>query len=110
MRTRATILIAAFLAAVAFSSAQTIDPSKWLSGSKDTKDTKSSTDVVAGLKEALKIGSGNAVSLTGKTDGYFGNAAIKILMPEKLQSVEKGLRLIGQGDQVDAFVLSMNRA
>ncbi len=110
MHTRAIIFIAAFLAGAALSSAQTIDPSKWLGGSKDTKDTKSNTDVVAGLKEALKIGSGNAVSLTGKTDGYFGNAAIKILMPEKLQTVEKGLRLVGQGDQVDAFVLSMNRA
>ena len=44
------------------------------------------------------------------TDGYFGNAAIKILMPEKLQSVEKGLRALGQGAKIDEFVLSMNRA
>lgn len=106
MRTRVIIIVAAFVMAAAFSSAQ-IDPSKWVGGSKDSKDSK---DIAAGLKEALKIGAGNAVSLTGKTDGYFGNAAIKILMPEKLQTVEKGLRLIGQGEQVDAFVLSMNRA
>jgi hypothetical protein len=64
----------------------------------------------AGLKEALQIGAANAVSLTGQTDGYFQNAAIKILMPKELQSVEKGLRAVGYGPQVDAFVLSMNRA
>jgi len=64
----------------------------------------------SGLKEALKIGTENAVTLTGRTDGYFRNQAIKILMPEKLQTLEKGLRLVGYGSQVDEFVLSMNRA
>ena len=64
----------------------------------------------SGLKEALKIGTENAVTLTGRTDGYFRNQAIKILMPEKLQTLEKGLRLVGYGPQVDEFVLSMNRA
>ena len=108
MRLRSLFIAAAFLAAAA-ASAQTIDPSKWL-GSKDSKDNKSNKDIAAGLKEALQIGSANAVSLTGTTDGYFGNAAIKILMPEQLQSVEKGLRLLGQGEQIDAFVLGMNRA
>lgn len=64
----------------------------------------------SGLKEALKVGTENAVNLTGHTDGYFLNEAIKILMPKKLQSLEKGLRLVGYGPQVDEFVLSMNRA
>lgn len=45
-----------------------------------------------------------------KTDGYFANAAIKILMPEKLRTVERGLRAAGQGAQVDELVLGMNRA
>jgi len=64
----------------------------------------------SGLKEALKIGTENAVGLTGKTDGYFLNQAIKILMPEKLRTLEKGVRAVGYGPQVDEFVLSMNRA
>lgn len=67
-------------------------------------------DLIAGLKEALEIGTDNAVRLTGQSDGYFRNEAIKILMPEKLQTLEKGLRVIGQGDRIDEFVLSMNRA
>jgi hypothetical protein len=64
----------------------------------------------AGLKEALQVATGRTVSLTGRPNGYFSNAAIKILMPEKLRSVEQGLRAIGYGPQVDEFVLSMNRA
>jgi uncharacterized protein DUF4197 len=63
-----------------------------------------------GLKEALKVGTENAVNLTGRVDGYFANQAIKILMPERLKSLEQGLRLIGQGDRVDELVLGMNRA
>ena len=64
----------------------------------------------AGLKEALQVATEKSVSLTGRPNGYFSNAAIKILMPEKLQTVEKGLRMVGYGPQVDEFVLSMNRA
>lgn len=66
--------------------------------------------IVAGLKEALQIGTANAVLLTGKPDGFFGNPAIKILLPEKLRTLEKGLRIAGMGGKVDEFELSMNRA
>jgi hypothetical protein len=70
----------------------------------------SDAKIGSGLKEALKVGTENTVKLTGRTDGYFMDQAIKILMPEKLQTLEKGLRLVGYGPQVDEFVLSMNRA
>jgi hypothetical protein len=70
----------------------------------------SDSKVASGLKEALKIGAENAVKVTGKTDGYFMNEAIKIVMPSNLRSLEKGLRAIGYGPKVDDFVLSMNRS
>ena len=70
----------------------------------------SDVKIGSGLKEALQVGTENTVKLTGKTDGYFMNQAIKILMPEKLRSLEKGVRAVGYGPQVDEFVLSMNRA
>ena len=70
----------------------------------------SDTKIGDGLKQALQVGTEKAVGLTGKTDGYFANAAIKILMPERLHTVEQGLRAVGQGRQLDEFVLSMNRA
>jgi len=74
------------------------------------KSGLSDVKIGSGLKEALKIGTQNAVNLTGRLDGYFVNQAIKILMPEKLQTMEKGLRAVGLGPQVDEFILSMNRA
>lgn len=70
----------------------------------------SDAKIGAGLKEALQVATEKTVSLTGKTDGYFANQAIKILMPEKLRSFESGLRAVGYGGQIDELVLSMNRA
>jgi len=70
----------------------------------------SDVKIGSGLREALKIGTENTVNLTGKTDGYFLNQVIKILMPERLRTLEKGLRAVGYGPQVDEFILSMNRA
>ncbi len=74
------------------------------------KSSLSDAKIGSGLKEALKVGTESAVNLTGKKDGFFLNQAIKILMPEKLRTFEKGLRAVGYGPQVDEFVLSMNRA
>lgn len=48
--------------------------------------------------------------LVGRPGGYFNNAAIKILLPEQMQPVAKGLRAIGLGHQIDNFELSMNQA
>jgi hypothetical protein len=70
----------------------------------------SDNKIIAGLKEALEIGTGNAVNFTGRLDGFFKNAVIKILMPPKLRTVEKTLRTLGQNALVDEFVMSMNRA
>ena len=62
------------------------------------------------LKQALQVGTENAVKLTGKPDGYFRNEAIKILLPERIKRLEQPLRLVGYGPQVDELVLGMNRA
>jgi hypothetical protein len=70
----------------------------------------SNTDIASGLKEALKIGAQNASGRLSATDGFFKNAAIKILLPPEAQQVEKTLRSIGLGSIVDKAVLSMNRA
>ena len=70
----------------------------------------SDAKIGAGLKEALQVATEKTVGLTGKTDGYFSNQAIKILMPEKLRNFESGLRAVGFGGQVDELVLGMNRA
>ena len=79
-------------------------------GSSQTPGSLGDVKIGQGLKEALKVGTENAVKLTGRTDGYFANQAIKILLPERLKSLESGLRLVGYGPQVDELVLGMNRA
>lgn len=70
----------------------------------------SNTDIAGGLKEALTIGAKNAANRLSLTDGFFKNAAIKILLPKEAQQVEKTLRSIGMGSVVDKAILSMNRA
>ena len=66
--------------------------------------------VVSGLKEALALATDKAVTQVGRIDGYFSNQAIKILMPERLQKVADTVNMLGFQKEVDAFVLSMNRA
>ena len=70
----------------------------------------SNDDIIKGLKEALTIGTGNSAKSLNKADGFFANAAIKILMPEEAKKAEKTLRQFGMGSLVDRAVLSMNRA
>lgn len=70
----------------------------------------SESKIIEGLKEALEIGTSNAVKLVSKMDGYYGNPQIKIPLPDSVKRVEKALRAVGYGSKVDAFELSMNRA
>jgi len=70
----------------------------------------SNDKITAGLKEALKVSTGNAIAATGRPDGFLKNAAIKILLPPKLQTVGKGMRMMGMGQQVDELEIGMNRA
>jgi hypothetical protein len=83
---------------------------KGLGGEASQGAGLSEAKIGAGLKEALQVATEKTVSLTGKTDGYFANQAIKILMPERLRSFESGLRAVGYGGQIDELVLGMNRA
>ncbi len=76
-----------------------------------TKPETSQEDTfIAGLKEALDIGTQNAVKNVSRENGYFENLNIKIPVPEKLEDTEKLLRKVGMDDSVDEFILSMNRA
>jgi hypothetical protein len=70
----------------------------------------SEKEIIKGLKEALQIGTGNAVGRASQTDGYFKNPKIKIPLPEKIKKVENLLRTTGFGSKVDSFEWSMNRA
>jgi len=76
----------------------------------DSSEGLSNSDIIQGLKEALRVGTGNAVTYVAKTNGYYENGHIRIPLPENVQKVEKVLRTVGYGPKVDEFELSMNRA
>ncbi|OLY92352.1 Protein of unknown function [Cnuella takakiae] len=70
----------------------------------------SATEVSAGLKEALTIGAQRATGKLSVADGFFRDAALKILMPPEAKKLESTLRSMGMNRQVDAAILAMNRA
>ena len=67
-------------------------------------------EIISGLKEALQVGTERGTQKLSAVDGFFKDAVIKILMPAEAVKVEKTLRNLGMGKQVDNAILSMNRA
>lgn len=63
-----------------------------------------------GLKQALNQGLTKSISVLAVKDGYFGNQAVKILMPPQAQKIEQTLRNIGLNAIVDDLILNLNRA
>ncbi len=78
--------------------------------SSNSGSNLSNDDIISGLKEALRVGTDSSTVRLSKMDGFFKDAAIKILMPEEAKKVEKTLRNFGMGSLVDKAILSMNRA
>jgi hypothetical protein len=70
----------------------------------------SQAEIGNGLKEALNNGITKQVSKLTATDGFFKNEAVKILLPEELQIVDKKLRQIGMGKLADEGLKVINRA
>lgn len=62
------------------------------------------------IREALRVGTERTVDRTSRTDGYFGNALIRIGLPEEFRGASERLRSIGLGAQVDDLERRMNRA
>ena len=74
-----------------------------------TGGSLSTADIVSGLKEALSQGATKGSNTLSQVDGFFANAALKILLPPEAQKVENTLRKVGMGKLVDDAILSMNR-
>ena len=78
-----------------------------------TTGTKPLTEqeVVNGLKEALITGSSNSARILGAQDGYFGDLAVKILLPEEAKVITDNLSRLPGGDKlVQDALLRINRA
>ena len=78
------------------------------------KSTKSETlsveEIGAALKEALRVGTRSVTDQLGRFDGFNGDPAIHIPLPEKIQTVKSVLDRVGMSRLVDDLELKLNRA
>lgn len=81
----------------------------------------SSTDIVKGLKTALKIGTDSSTAILSVKDGYFKDEAVKILLPQEAQYVQEKLEMLENvtafasvsnaiSGELDNLILSINRS
>lgn len=69
-----------------------------------------SATIASGLREALDKGIDKQVTKLTKTDGFYKNQMVKILLPKELQKVDQTLRDIGLGSLADEGLKVLNRA
>lgn len=67
-------------------------------------------EIGGGLKDALKVASQRVVGRVGKTDGFWGDPAIRIPLPGPLQQIEGPLKAVGAAGLLDDLKLKINRA
>jgi len=72
--------------------------------------TESTAEVVAGLKEALRVGAERSVARTARPGGFLDDPRIRIPLPEQARSVAQGLRAVGFAGTVDEVETAMNHA
>jgi hypothetical protein len=107
-----SIILSVYLLLIASCNATT-----WQSILDDSQLTES--EVIDGLKTALRVGTDKAVQLTSRKDGYFRDEAIKILLPEEANNALSTLREAPGGEQlyqsaiapvVDDLIEALNRS
>lgn len=105
------IILIVFLSGIVFfpvvSSAQLTIPK--ISIGKKSNGAITENEADQGIREALLQGVTTAVVNLNKTDGFFGSEFYKMLLPPDAVKVEKTLRNLGMGQQVDKAILSINR-
>jgi hypothetical protein len=72
--------------------------------------TITQAEAAQGIREALDQGVGRGISLLNKEDGFFGNQAYKLFLPQEAVKIENTLRQIGMGSLVDKAILQINRS
>jgi len=80
--------------------------------SDDTSETTALdyNTIVSGLKEALDVGTRQAINNVSQKDGYLANELIRIAMPAELQQASELMRKFGLGTLADEFEQSINHA
>lgn len=71
----------------------------------------SNSENISGLKSSLNVGLDKAVGTLGLENGFYKDAALKLLLPKDAQPIIDNIKLIPGGDDlVERAVLSLNRS
>jgi hypothetical protein len=71
----------------------------------------SEAEIIEGLKEALKVGTDTSATKLNKTDGYYADLTVKILLPPQASQVmQMKDQVPGLAPLVDDVILQINRS
>ncbi len=77
----------------------------------DEQQPLSQSEIIAGLKQALVVGTDSSVAELSGLNGYLKDEAVKILLPPEADIITKNLsKLPGGQDLVDKVITSINHA
>lgn len=107
---KATLICGLVLAVVLNGTIAPAQILKNILSSAKSSGTPTNLEIGTALKQALEQGTGKSSDQLSAVNGFFGNAAIKILFPPEAQKAEKTLRAIGLNKLCDDVILSLNRA
>lgn len=69
------------------------------------------TEIIAGLKEALVVGTNKSADILGATDGYYKDELVKILLPPEADIIVKNINKIPGGNELlEEVLMKINRA
>lgn len=68
-------------------------------------------EIIAGLKNALIVGTNNSSNILGVTDGYYKDELVKIFLPPEADIIVQNISKIPGGNQlIEDILLKINRA
>jgi hypothetical protein len=79
-------------------------------GESKKADSLTVDEIAAALKEALRVGTRTVTAQLGRLDGFNGDPAVHIPLPEKLQTVMSVLDRVGMSQLGDDLEIKLNRA
>jgi len=115
---RCLITVAAILAAsVLLFPMPSLSQTDWLKRGQElfgtaakNPDAVTTSQIAAGLKEALRVGSDTVVGRLGRLDGFNADPAIHIPLPKSFKTVQSTLKPLGMSHLLDDLELKLNRA
>lgn len=79
-------------------------------GGKGSSGFLTDSDIAAGLKDALRVGSETVVEQLSLIDGFNADLKVHIPLPDNLKKVDSTLERIGMSSLTDDLELKLNRA